>query len=252
MSALYNRFSTAVNQGKLVSLATIISGPGIGRKLLLWPDGHSEGDLGEATLNEEVRVRAQAAFARQQSQRFQLPSAAGVVEIFLDLQVGPPKLIIVGAVHIAIALVTFAKTLGFHTTVLDARSAFATPERFAHADQLLIQWPADALPTLGLDETTYLVILTHDEKIDNPALQVALHSAARYIGALGSRKTHARRMEALLEAGLTVEQIQRIHAPIGLEIGAQRPEEIALAIMSEIIASKNQGASRGNKAEGRA
>ncbi len=241
MSALYTTFASAVNQGKLVILATIIRGPGAGRKLLLWPDGSTAGDLGTATLNEQVQERARAAFARQQSERFHLPSAAGTLEIFLDLQVGPPKLIIVGAVHIAIALVAFAKTLGFHTIVLDARSAFATPARFGHADQLLIQWPADALPTLGLDERTHLVFLTHDEKIDNPALAVALNSPARYIGALGSRKTHARRMEALLALGVTVEQIKGIHAPIGLAIGAQRPEEIALAIMGEIIAVRNQG-----------
>jgi len=244
MSALYQPFSTAVSQGRIVGLATIISGPGVGRKLLLWPDGRSEGDLGEHALMAEVRDRAQAAFIRQRSERIRLPSSAGMVEIFLDIQVGPPRLIIVGAVHIAIALVTFAKALGFHTIVLDARSAFATPERFAHADQLLIQWPADALATLGLDETTYLVVLTHDEKIDNPALQVALNSTVHYIGALGSRKTHARRMEALIETGATAAAIQRIHAPIGLEIGAQRPEEIALAIMSEIIAVKNQGPAR--------
>ena len=241
MPALYNTFANAVNQGKLVILATIIQGPGSGRKLLLWPDGSMEGDLGTAALTDQVRERAQVAFTRQQSERFSLATGAGTVEIFLDLQADHPKLIIVGAVHIAIALVTFAKTLGFRTIVLDARSAFATPERFGHADQLLIQWPADALPGLGLDEATHLVFLTHDEKIDNPALQVALNSAARYVGALGSRKTHAKRMEALVALGVTVEQIQRIHAPIGLTIGAQRPEEIALAIMGEIVAMRNLG-----------
>lgn len=247
MPTLYNTFATAVNQGKLVILATIIRGPGAGHKLLLWPDGSTAGDLGTATLNEQVQTRAAAAFDRQQSERFSLPSGAGMVEIFLDVQVGPPKLIIVGAVHIAIALVTFAKTLGFHTIVLDARAAFATPERFSHADQLLIHWPADVLPTLGLDEATHIVFLTHDEKIDNPALQVALNSPARYIGALGSHKTHARRMEALLELGVTVAQIERIHAPIGLAIGARRPEEIALAIMSEIVSVRNQGPTREDK-----
>lgn len=247
MPTLYNTFATAVNQGKLIMLATIISGPGLGRKLLLWPTGNREGDLGDERLNQQVEERARAAFARQQSERFHLPSAAGTLEIFLDLQVGPPKLIIIGAVHIAIALVTFAKTLGFHTIVLDARSAFATPERFGHADQLLIHWPADVLPTLDLDEATHIVFLTHDEKIDNPALQVALNSPARYIGALGSHKTHARRMEALLELGVTVAQIGRIHAPIGLAIGARRPEEIALAIMSEIVAVRNQGPRREDK-----
>lgn len=245
MPALYNTFATAVNQGKLVILATIIRGPESGRKLLLWPDGSMEGDLGTLALNDQVCERARVAFTRQQSERFSLVTGEGTVEIFLDLQVGQPKLIIVGAVHIAIALVTFAKTLGFRTIVLDARAAFATSERFSHADQLLIQWPADALPNLSLDEATHLVFLTHDEKIDNPALQIALNSPVRYVGALGSHKTHAKRMEALLELGVTVEQIQRIHAPIGLTIGAQRPEEIALAIMGEIVAVRNLGQAKG-------
>jgi xanthine dehydrogenase accessory factor len=123
--------------------------------------------------------------------------------------------------------------------VLDARSAFATTDRFHHADQLTIGWPADTLTEMTLDEATYLVFLTHDEKIDNPALAVALASPARYIGALGSRKTHARRVAALQELGVDEAALARIHAPIGLDIGARRPEEIAVAIMGQIIEVMN-------------
>jgi len=239
MSDLYTTFANAVKRGRLVGLATVLAGPGMGHKLLLWPNGATEGDLGDVDLNYQVIERAKAAFADQQTTRFTVPTAAGEVDVFLEVQAPLPKLVIVGAVHIAIPLVTFGKTLGFHTIVLDARSAFATPERFHHADELLIQWPADALPEIGIDESTYIVVLTHDEKIDNPALAVALTSPARYVGALGSKKTHARRVAALQEAGVTEEQIARIHAPIGLNIGARRPEEIAVSITAEIIAVMN-------------
>jgi len=142
-------------------------------------------------------------------------------------------------VHIAAALVTYANVLGFRTVVLDARTAFATPERFAHAAELIARWPADALAAQNLDEGSCVVVLTHDEKIDNPALAVALRSPARYVGALGSRKTHAKRVAALRELGLGDAEIARIHAPIGLPIAARRPEEIALSIMAEIVAVVN-------------
>jgi xanthine dehydrogenase accessory factor len=241
MSDLYTTFADAVKRGRLVSLATIVAGPGIGRKLLIWPTGEIQGDLGSAELNEEVRERARKALAAQQSERFMLTTPAGVVDIFLEVQAALPKLIIIGAVHIAIALVTFGKTLGFRTLVLDARSAFATPERFSHADELRIGWPADALPEIGLDESTYVVALTHDEKIDNPALAVALNSPARYVGALGSKKTHAKRVAALQEMGVSDEQIAQIRAPIGISIGARRPEEIAVSIIAEIVSVMNGG-----------
>lgn len=239
MADLYTTFTQAIKQGRMVGLATIITGPGIGQKLLIWPNGTTEGTLDNSALAEQVVERAQAAFTAQQTERFTLPTDAGEVEIFLEIQVAPPKLIMIGAVHIAIALATFGKTLGFRTIVLDARSAFATAERFDHVDELIIQWPADALAEIGLDESTYVVALTHDEKLDNPALAVALKSPARYVGALGSRKTHARRIEALLEEGLTETEIARIHAPIGISIGARRPEEIAVSIIAEIVAVMN-------------
>lgn len=239
MADLYTTFADAVKRGRLVGLATVLAGSHSGRKLLLWPNGTTEGDLGDTELNQQMVERAKAAFADQQTARFTVTTAAGEADVFLEVQAPLPKLVIVGAVHIAIPLVTFGKTLGFRTIVLDARSAFATPERFHHADELLIQWPADALPEIGIDEATYIVVLTHDEKIDNPALAVALTSPAHYVGALGSKKTHARRVAALQEVGVTEEQIARIHAPIGLNIGARRPEEIAVSIIAEIVAVMN-------------
>jgi xanthine dehydrogenase accessory factor len=237
MSDLYDQLSSAIKSGKLVALATIIAGPGIGNKLLLWPNGQTQGSLGNPELDAAVQARAEALLQVQRNERF--PIADAGVEIFVEVHAPPPKLIIVGAVHIAIPLVTFGQALGFHTVVLDARSAFATADRFRHADQLLIQWPADALRAIGIDESTCIVVLTHDEKIDNPALAIALRSPARYIGALGSKKTHARRVAALQEDGVSDSEIARLHAPIGLEIGARRPEEIAVSIIGEIVAVCN-------------
>lgn len=239
MSTLFDTFSNAVKTGKLVAVATVIAGPGIGNKLLVWPDGQTLGSLGASGLDAEARRRLLDLLAVQRTERFTIETGGEAVEIFADIYAPPPKLVIVGAVHMAIPLVTFGKALGFHTVVLDARSAFATPERFGHADQVIIQWPADALPEIGIDESTCVVVLTHDEKIDNPALAFAVRSPARYIGALGSKKTHARRVAALKEEGVTDEEIARIHAPIGLDIGARKPEEIAVSIIAEIVAVRN-------------
>lgn len=224
---------------RLVALATLLAGPGKRAKLLVWPDRHA-GSLGDPALDEEALRVATVALARQQSERFVFRQGENEWDVFLDVFPPPPQLVIVGAVHIAIPLVTFAKALGFRTTVVDARRAFATPDRFAHADQLLIGWPADILPTLNLNESTCLVTLTHDEKLDNPALLVALNSPVRYIGALGSKRTHTSRVAALKAEGASDEQIARIHAPVGLDLGGRRPEEIAVAIVAQIVQVVNR------------
>ena len=239
MAEIYHTFASAVKTGKLVALATIIEGPGIGNKMLIWPNGERIGQLGSPILDQEVHARAIQLLGAQRTERFGIHREDQFIDIFIEVNAPPPKLIIIGAVHIAIPLVTFGKALGFRTIVLDARSAFATPDRFQHADELLIQWPADALPQMEINENTFIVVLTHDEKIDNPALAIALQSSARYIGALGSKKTHARRVAALQEVGITEAQLARLHTPIGLEIGARRPEEIAVAIIGEIVAVSN-------------
>jgi xanthine dehydrogenase accessory factor len=239
MTTLFEQVANAIKQAKLVAVATIIAGPGIGKKLVLWPGGGQAGSLGDPLVERQTLARMHTLLDAQRSERFTVQTGGEAVEIFVDVQPPPPKLIIVGAVHIAIPLVTFGKALGFHTVVVDARSAFATPERFSHVDQLIIQWPADALAEIDLDESTCVVVLSHDEKIDIPALAMALRSPARYIGALGSKKTQARRAAGLREQGVTDDAIARIHSPIGLEIGARRPEEIAVAIIAEIVAVGN-------------
>lgn len=239
MSKLYAEFSSAVADGRLVALATVLNGSAIGRKLLIRADGTALGSLGDPELNELVVQKGKQLLATQRTERFQVEREADMLDVFIEVHAPPPRLIIVGAVHVAIHLITLVKTLGFYTVVVDARSAFATAERFPHVDRLIHQWPADALQELGIDESTCVVVLTHDEKLDNPALEVALQSPARYIGALGSKKTHARRVEHLKKAGVTDEQIARIHAPIGLNLGGRKPEEIAMSIAAQIVQVRN-------------
>ncbi len=172
-----------------------------------------------------------------------MEEAAGA-PIFVTVHVPPPRLVITGAVHISQALAPMARMLGYDVTIVDPRTAFASPERFPDVP-VIAEWPDVALPPLNVDHYTAFVALTHDPKIDDPAL---LHAFARdcfYIGALGSKKTHARRVQRLKEQGVSENGIARIHAPIGLSIGAVSPAEIAVAIMAEITARLRQPAASG-------
>jgi xanthine dehydrogenase accessory factor len=165
-------------------------------------------------------------------------------QLFLNVQVPPVKAVVVGAVHISQALAPMARALDLDVTVIDPRTAFATPERFPDVP-VLAEWPDAALPRAGLDRYTALLALTHDPKIDDPALVAALKAECFYIGALGSKKTHARRVERLKEAGFGDADIARIHAPIGLDIGAVSPAEIAVSILGEMIAALRKDRRRG-------
>jgi xanthine dehydrogenase accessory factor len=153
--------------------------------------------------------------------------------VFLTVYVPAPQLVITGAVHISQVLAPIAKLLGYDVTIVDPRTAFASAERFPDV-KVIAEWPDQALPPLGIDRYTAFVALTHDPKVDDPALIHALSRDCFYIGALGSRKTHARRVDRLKQQGLTEADISRIHAPIGLDIGAVSPGEIAVAIMAQI------------------
>lgn len=160
---------------------------------------------------------------------------------FVDVFPPPAKLVIVGGVHIAVALAEIAHILGQRTVVVDPRRSFGSEERFPGVDKLVSGWPQEVLPELGLDTMTAVAVLTHDPKIDDPALIEALASPAYYVGALGSTRTQEKRRRRLLEAGVPEEQLARLHGPIGLDIGAQDPEEIALAVMSEIVQARHRG-----------
>ncbi len=215
-----------------------------GRRLLLFPVSETNvlpkqlGSLGEASLDESALALLSEATATC-STSLQIDDRD--LEVFVEVFDPLPKLIVVGAVHVAIHLVHFAQRLGFHTIVLDARSAFATPDRFPHADELIVRWPADQLTEMALGASSYCVFLTHDPKLDDPALKVALEAGARYVGALGSKRTHAKRVVALRELDVDTELIERIHAPIGLDLGGRKPEEIALSIIAEIVRHRHRG-----------
>lgn len=160
--------------------------------------------------------------------------------LFIAVHAPPVRVVAVGAVHITQALVPIATQLGLDLTVIDPRTAFAAPERFPGV-RLIAEWPDMALEAIGLDAYTALLALTHDPKIDDPALIAALRARCAYVGALGSRKTHARRVERLRQAGFDDDTIARIHAPIGIDIGAVSPAEIALAILAQLVATLRQG-----------
>jgi xanthine dehydrogenase accessory factor len=160
-------------------------------------------------------------------------------DVFLSVQMPPLRLIVLGAVHISQALVPIAKSIDLDIVIIDPRSAFATPERFPDAT-IVAEWPEVALPPLGFDRFTGLAALCHDPKIDDPALIAALKSDCFYIGALGSRKTHAKRLDRLRGLGFTETELSRIHAPIGLDIGAISPAEIAISIIGEFISARHQ------------
>ncbi|MDJ1158389.1 XdhC family protein [Chelatococcus sp. SYSU_G07232] len=170
---------------------------------------------------------------------------SGMVEadgrrLFLTVQVPPVRLVVVGAVHVSQAMIPMARALDLDVTIVDPRTAFATPERFPGVP-LFAEWPDEVLPRLGLDRYTAFAALTHDPKIDDPALAAALRSECFYVGALGSRKTHAKRVARLAAAGFDEGAIARIRAPIGLSIGAVSPAEIALSILGEIVAALRLG-----------
>lgn len=164
---------------------------------------------------------------------------SGTGEVFVQVQVPPPRLVVIGAVHISQALAPMAEACGFGITIIDPRTAFATPERFAGKD-LHADWPEDILKDKPLDAFDALLALTHDPKIDDLPLIEALKADCFYVGALGSRKTHAKRCDRLRAAGMNDAQLARIHAPIGLDIGAASPSEIAVAVLAEVIASLRQ------------
>ncbi|HKW58919.1 MAG TPA: XdhC family protein [Candidatus Dormibacteraeota bacterium] len=162
-------------------------------------------------------------------------------DVFVEPFRRPAHLVIVGAIHIAIPLHRLAKLMGYGVTVVDARAKFATKERFPDADELIVAWPDEAMAKIPVDNSTYVVILTHDPKFDLPALRSVLKKPAGYIGAIGSRKTNQNRFDALRREGFTEEELSRVHGPIGLDLGSRGAEETALGILAEVTAVRFGG-----------
>jgi len=262
--------------GTLLAVATVIRPPErAGARLLIFPDGSSQGGLGEDIaqtsevsedpslhsgqasgsladsfasypLAEQVAQDALRLWQEGVSQTLSYPGQPPV-EVFIEVYPPPPTLLIFGGVHLAIPLTQFAKALGFRVVVVDPRARFANRERFPHADQIVVAWPDEVLQQIQVDEATYVAVLTHDPKIDEPALRAVLATPARYVGALGSPQTHAQRCQRLQQQGVDPAQLARIHAPIGLDLGATTPEEIALSILAEMVAVKYGGKGAGRR-----
>lgn len=212
--------------------------------------------LGEQAVVEPGRIPADFPFpeaipaAQDSASRAELVCMASGVEVLVEPLLPPPHLIVFGAVHAAIPLSRMAKTVGFRVTIADPRSRLANRDRFPDADQILVKWPQKALAGLRVDGRTAIAILTHDPKIDEPALTGALETEAFYIGAIGSRGTHAERHERLARLGLAAGQLQRVHGPIGLDLGGRSAEELALSILAEIVAVRNGRGAGSLQAEG--
>jgi len=231
--ALVAALGEAVQRGEPLALATVVSGDGIGRSTLIAGTGVLSGP-GDPRLCAVAR-----GLLRGEQKTGAIHAVDPGLELFVEPFLPPPRLVLIGGVHVAIPLTRFAKELGFTVVVADPRAKFANRERFPEADQVLVEWPDEALAHLAVNESTYLVLLTHDPKIDEPALATALQTGAAYIGAIGSRKTHAARFERMAKWGVTPEQLQRVYAPIGLDLGGHTPEETALSIIAEVVAVKN-------------
>jgi xanthine dehydrogenase accessory factor len=241
---LYEELAAAIRAEEAVALATVIAGPGQGGKLLVGPGRSPMGSLGNADLDRVVirdalgELAAGTTVVRHYGEHGEARET--VLAVFVESFAPPPQMLVFGAVDFTAALVRVAKVLGYRVTVCDAREVFATRARFPQADEVVVDWPDRLLRRVGggLTARDAVCVLTHDAKFDVPALVAALATDVGYIGAMGSRRTHAERIVRLEEAGVDAASLVRIRAPIGLDIGARTPEETAVSICSEIIAQR--------------
>ncbi|GIU94379.1 MAG: hypothetical protein KatS3mg012_0836 [Gaiellaceae bacterium] len=228
MAGLIHRLAELRASEERGILFTAVEGPAVGTKVLVLESGERIGEgLDEAVERFDELIR------RARNRLLELSDGS---KVFAEWYGPAPRLFVYGAVDTAEALCRGAKLLGWRTIVADARAKFATPERIPSADELVVEWPQEALARVAPDHQTAIVVLTHDDKFDEPALIGALQTDAFYIGALGSRRNQERRRERLLEAGVDEEALERIMGPCGLDIGAETQEETALSILAEIVA----------------
>ena len=249
MTTIYELLRERIKTQEPVALATVVDGPNIGAKLIVTTNAEPVGDLGHPEL---TRIVGRDALAELEAGRSGIRNYGPegqttpedlvntpTVRIFVESWAPPPQMWIFGAVDFTAALAKVAKVLGYQVTVCDAREVFATRRRFPMADEVIVSWPSPVFKERGhtLSQRDAVCILTHDPKFDVPAVQGALGTRVGYIGVMGSRKTHAKRMERLAEAGIDQPaQLERLMSPIGLDLGARTPEETAISICAEIIA----------------
>ncbi len=226
------RFADLARTGGRAVEVTLLEGARPGAKLLVEADGQRSGSLGAPELDDEAaRVAGELLWTESSERRGAL---------FFDVVAPAPRLILFGAVDIAAALCALARATGWRPYVVDPRARFAAPGRFPDAEEVLAAWPEEAFARLGgIDAATSVVVLTHDPKLDDAALTIALRSPARFVGAMGSRRAQATRRERLLAAGFSEEELDRLSAPLGLDLGAITREETALSILSEVVAARH-------------
>jgi xanthine dehydrogenase accessory factor len=239
------RFEEVARAGGRAAEVTVLEGASPGAKLLVEADGARSGTLGSPELDDEAARMADELVWAETSERRD--------SLFVDVVAPSPRLIVFGAVDIAASLCTLARAAGWRPYVIDPRARFATAERFPDAVEVIAAWPEEAVARLGgIDPATSIVVLTHDPKLDDAALLLALGSTARFIGAMGSRRAQAKRRERLVAAGITDEEMERISAPVGLDLGAIAREETALSILAEIVAVRHgRGGGRLAESKGR-
>ncbi|MEL7158498.1 MAG: XdhC/CoxI family protein [Actinomycetota bacterium] len=240
--SLFDKLSAAITSEEPVALATVVEGPGVGSKILLGADGESEGTLGNPDLDRVVvrDVIGELAAGTSGIRHYGPNGEARQEEVmvFIETFAPPPQMLIFGAVDFTAALSRVAKILGYRVTVCDARPVFATTQRFPYADEVVVDWPHRLLEKVGaeLGPRDAICVLTHDPKFDVPAVVGAVATDVGYLGAMGSRRTTDDRNARLRDEGLSEDQLARIMAPIGLDLGARTPEETAISICAEIIA----------------
>ena len=222
------RLLEAVEREERAVLFTVIEGEPLGAHALVLEGGERHGE----GVSEEALGQAEQLIREHTNRILDLDGA----KVFAEIYGPPPRLLVYGAVDTAEAMCAAAKLLGWRTIVADARAKFATAERLPSADEIIVEWPEEALAQVAPDHATAVVVLTHDDKFDIPALKAALETEAFYIGALGSRRNQERRRERLLEAGVDEDALERINGPCGLDIGAESQPETALSILGEAVA----------------
>jgi len=251
---IYSALAERIRNNKPVVLLTVIDGPNLGATLLASPNDSKLDTLGTLGDPELDRVAVRDALGELEAGRTSVRNYGPtgqvtpedltdtpIVRIFVESYSPPPQMIIFGAVDFTAALARVAKVLGYYVVVCDAREVFATKRRFPMADEVLVTWPTPVLAKLGdnLGARDAICILTHDPKFDVPAVQGALATKVGYIGVMGSRKTHAKRLERLAEVGISKpEDLDRLMSPIGIDIGSRTPEETAISICAEIIGKR--------------
>ncbi|HSF87582.1 MAG TPA: XdhC family protein [Acidimicrobiia bacterium] len=216
------------------AVATVVAGPDLGAKAVIESGaGYIAGSLPDG-IATDVLADAGELIAHEQSRTLQY----GEREVFIETLAPQPRLLIFGAGHIAQSLAAMAPELGYQVIVADARKTWATPERFPHVDRLVVSWPDEVFEEIEPDARTYVVLLSHDARFEDPVFPAVRHAPVRYLGALGSRRTSRARADRLREAGWSDEEIARIHAPIGIDIGAEHPSEVAVSILAEMVQAR--------------